>query len=297
MIAGQREIDERAQLVVVVAARDHRQQRGRDAVAAEQIEHAQLGVGERGAEHRLVGRVAQRVERQDDARVERRQPRHQRLVLLQPEAVGRDRDAMDALGVAQLDQPREVGVQRRLAASEVDDAALGIRGADVAEDRAQLGLAHVVRAVVLVVRVTDRTVEVARAGDRHDRQHRGLLVLRARPAVERAAALDRTRRGGRPGHRGQRRDALVPVGVLSHDDLARAVDRAGLHHHHALVAALDHRGDAAQARGAQAGGVAEPHAPTVLESAVPLHFSVTDAAPGATNPCRSWADLPIPSPR
>jgi hypothetical protein len=138
----------------------------------------------------LVGRWLERVERQHDARADPREPLEQPLVLEEPQAVGRDRDPVDALLGAQLDQPLERRVLRRLATGEVDDPALGVGRAEVAQDRLQLGLRHVIRAVVPVVRVADRAVEVARARDRHDRQLRLLLVARARAAVERAALGD-----------------------------------------------------------------------------------------------------------
>ena len=83
--------------------------------------------------------------------------------------------------------PLERRVLRRLAAGEVDDAPLGVGLAGGGGGSRRARARHVIRAVVLVVRVADRAVEVARARDRHDRQLHLLLVARARPAVERAA--------------------------------------------------------------------------------------------------------------
>ena len=128
----ERELHERADLVVVDAAREHRQQRRVDVVLLEQLEHAQLAVEELAAEHLLVRACVERVERQHDARAELREPLEDALVLEEPQAVRRQRDPMDALLGAQLEDALERRVLRRLAAGEVDDAPLGVRLAEVA---------------------------------------------------------------------------------------------------------------------------------------------------------------------
>ncbi len=272
----ERERDQPPEIVIVVAARDHGQERGRDAVPVEERQHAPLARQEVTAQERAVAGAVERIERQDDPRAEARQLDDQRLVGEEAQAVRRDRHPANPLLYAERDQAREVRVHGRLAAREVDDPALGRGRAQMAKQRFHLGGAHVPGTVVLVVGVADRTVEVAGAGDRHDRQRDILLVRGARAAVERAALAHRCRRrrvGRRqPGRLGDR--PCVPIGVRGDRDLRRTVLGASLAHD-------DGAARAAHAHASDEAGTARlqtPHRLVVAQSSVKAMSVTTTAA-------------------
>ena len=239
----QRQRHQPPEIVIVAAARDHRQQRRRDAVLVEQREHARAcppgsrRPAARGCRRRRARRTTARCARRSAPSCD-----EQRLVGEKAQAVRRDRHPVNPL-VARTARP---GPRSRGACVGSPPVRLMIRRSGAAARRwpssaSQLGGAHVPGALVLVVRVADRAVEVAGAGDRHDRQRDVLLVRRAGAAVERAALADRRRgrRVGRrqPGRLGDR--PRVPVGVGGDRNLRGAVLGAALAHHDGAARAPD----------------------------------------------------------
>ena len=95
------------------------------------------------------------VEGQDHASLQLSQALQQRLVFEEAQAMRRDRDAMDAFLMTQLDQALKLRVLRGLAAGEVNDASLGRGGPQVLQDGAQLRTRTWVRAVAAVVGVAE----------------------------------------------------------------------------------------------------------------------------------------------
>ncbi len=163
---------------------------------------------------------------------------------------------MDPGAPGELDQLEEARVHGRLAARQVDDVELApVVAREVVEDPLEVGDLHVEGAVVPVVDVADRAVEVAGARDRDDGEPDLLRVARARAAVEGAAELDlppRDRGRRAPLPRGAR--LLVPPRVVRETRLLRAVRRARLPHPDRAVLAGDDASrdrvlaDAAEAR-------------------------------------------------
>ncbi len=101
-VEGQR--DQPPEIVVVVPARDHREQRRRDAVLVQQGQDALLARQEIAAQQGAVARAVQRVERQHDANPQPRQLGHQRFVGQKAQAVRRHGDPVNALLHAARDQ-------------------------------------------------------------------------------------------------------------------------------------------------------------------------------------------------
>jgi hypothetical protein len=67
-------------------------------------------------------------------------------------------------------------MQRRFAAGEVDDVELVVILGEMREDLREILHRHPVSRVIFVDRVADRTIEIARRGDRDDWQVHLLLV-------------------------------------------------------------------------------------------------------------------------
>ena len=182
---AQHQLEQRPDLVVVQPRRHRRQDRRGDVVLLEQVERLELGLHGVGAEQD-AGRSRAGTCRAT-ARCARRAPpacaRTPRRAACRPlvEIVSRRMPASRHIS-QELGQLR---VQRRLAAGEVDDVELVVVLGEVRRgSRACPRRTCWCARVVLVDRVADRAVEVARGGDGDDRQVDLLLVRRAGAAVE-----------------------------------------------------------------------------------------------------------------
>ena len=133
--------------------------------------------------------VAHRRERFDQARV-----------VGQADAVGVDHHGLDRLLVGVADHAHEVGVQRRLAAGELQDVGHAFE-LDVAVDHARVGVEVDVLAARPRLGEAHRTFQVAIGGDFDQGDAGVLFVFGAQAAVVGAALvrLDAERRGSRAG--------------------------------------------------------------------------------------------------
>jgi hypothetical protein len=242
--------------VVVDAARHHGDERRVDVVLLQQVQAAELQGKEMSALEHLVRVTLEGVEGKGHACSQFAQAADERLLPGQADAVRADGDPVDSRRLSQLDEVQEARVDGRLPAGQVHDVqGTAVRGGEVIEHAAEIVQVHVERAVVAVVDVADRAVEVAGAGDGDHGQADLLGVARAGSAVERASVLDGTRGGRRVAARRERPRALVPRRVGAQPDLLLAVLRTRLAHPYFTVGERDHLGghrvlaDAAEAGG------------------------------------------------
>ena len=221
--AAEHEREQIADFVIVYAHRDGGENRRRHVVLLEERERLELGFDGVRAQKNAIGLGPERVERENDARVERGEPAHVGFVA-KLETVRRNRQTPDPRVAAHLQEVEELRVERRFAAGEIDDVDLVVILGEVPEDPGEILDRHLMGRVVLVDRVTDRTVEIAGRRNRDDGQIDLLLVRWTGAAVERTAVDDgladpSRRRRGRdererveiPLHRRGDPPALVPV--------------------------------------------------------------------------------------
>ena len=126
----QREVDDLAQLVVVLAAlHDHHQGGGNDS-PFKGFQRLPADAGEVGAAQVLVDGGPQRIELQIDleARLEGRQPLHEIRLLGDADAVGVEHDVADGPPLGRRDDLDDLRVDGRLAARELQEVGLAFAG-------------------------------------------------------------------------------------------------------------------------------------------------------------------------
>ena len=119
----EREVDDRAELVVVEPLLERDDQRGRDPVLVEVLERPVADLDQVGAAHRLLGRGVERVELEVhlEARHVPGEPPRELGVIGDPHAVGVDHQVLDRPLARQVEDLEELGVDRRLAAGDLHD--------------------------------------------------------------------------------------------------------------------------------------------------------------------------------
>ncbi len=257
------EADDVAQLTVVQAAFDRGDEGDGQAVLGTCVQGGLLGRPQVPTSKRQMGGLGQPVELQVDVGPlgQGSQVVDELAVMSEPQSVGVEVEMADTLLGGEAQEVEDLRVDGRLAAGEHDHLRLTLRAdkgvqasLDLVEgEREPVGL-------VAGVGEADRAVKVAAAVDFDDPQTGVLFVLRAQPAVERAA-VDHLGLGFQRDGAGlvepQRVHVHLRVGIQQR--LERPVRRAAFAQEHLVVANVDLRVDDDLAHRADALGVLQEH--------------------------------------
>ncbi len=163
----EREVDDRAELVVVEPLLERDDQRRRDPVLVEALERPVADVDQVGAAHRLLGRGVERVELEVhlEARHVPGEPAGELGVIGDPHAVGVDHQVLDRPLAGQVEHGEELGVDRRLAAGDLHDVRPPLVPHDAIQHERDLLQRPVQRPPRRALGVADRAGQVAVVGD------------------------------------------------------------------------------------------------------------------------------------
>ena len=220
----QAKLQDPADLVQVDVVLDGAHQGAADVVFGEDVESGQLGLQQllaaQGPGRRFVEAVELEVDFQPVAHG--RQLFHQARVAGQTDAVGVDHDGLDRLLIGVADQADQLGVQRRLAAGELQHIGHAFE-LDVAIDHAAIGGEVDVLAAGARLGEAHGTFEVAAGGDLDQGDAGVLLVFGTQAAVIGAALVGASAEG--PGQAGRLAElvAIVPGDVGADEVLDEAV--------------------------------------------------------------------------